>query len=113
MLVTNVMLQNKFTGLGESADTVGEYVNGKLNGLGTTHTQTGQFKDDKPCGYIITDRNEITYTDNNDTTTKLITALYNGDIWIGDEFGILVKVDGQTVTGSYEDCVINTIMESK
>jgi hypothetical protein len=112
MLVTKIMLQNKFTGLGESADIVGEYVDGKLNGLVTSHTQTGQFKNDKPCGYTINDKNEITHTNDNDISTKLITILDNGDTWIGDDFGILVKTDGTTVTG-HRILVINTTMDSK
>tara|TARA_B110001454_G_scaffold212652_1_gene229697 strand:+ start:131 stop:448 length:318 start_codon:yes stop_codon:yes gene_type:complete len=101
MLITNIMLKNKFTGLGESPDVVGEFINGKLNGLGTTHTQSGQFKDDMPCGYIINDKNEITHTDDNGISTTLITILDNGDTWIGTDFGILVKADGTTSIGFF------------
>lgn len=95
------MLKNKFTGLGESPDVVGEFINGKLNGLGTTHTQSGQFKDDMPCGYIINDKNEIIHTDDNGISTTLITILDNGDTWIGTDFGILVKADGTTNIGFF------------
>jgi len=94
------MLQNKFTGLGESPGVVGEYVDGKLNGLGTTHTHTGQYKDGRPCGYIIDDKNEI-FSVTDDVAIKLITVLDNGDIWIGDEVGILVKLDGTTIIGHF------------
>jgi len=99
VLVTKLMLKNKFTGTGVGADVVGEFINGELNGLGATPTQTGQFKEDKPFGYIIDNHNEVTYTNDDGDTTRLITVLDNGDIWIGDNFGILVRKDGSTSTG--------------
>jgi len=98
MLVTKLMLKNKFTGIGFNNDTVGEFVNGELNGIGVTSTQTGQFKKGKPAGYIINNYNNITHTNNNDTT-QLVTLLDNGNTWIGDDFGILIRLDGSTSTG--------------
>lgn len=98
MLITDKMLENGFTGAGEHADMVGEFVNGKLHGLAVTKEIAGEFSDGKVSGYNVDTDGNIKHID-----TLLVESLPFNNLWIGGEFGIFVTDSGKTRTGLRAD----------
>ena len=94
MLVSKKMLDNGFTGLGEYVEAVGEYRDGKLEGLAVKLHEAGQYKDDNRHGLITTVDGEVSLYENDERVDTYTQNIEGSMYWIGDDIlGVLVDID--------------------
>lgn len=88
MYLTKKMLENGYTGAGEQADEVAEYSAGKRNGVAVTEQGAAEYRNDCIVGAFVTQDGEIV-VDN-----KKIVEAHDEGVWVGGDFGILIRDDG-------------------
>jgi hypothetical protein len=88
MYLTKKMLDNGYTGVGEQADEVAEYSVGKRNGVVVTLDGAAEYRNDSIIGAFITQNGEIIYEG------KKIVEAHDEGVWVGGDFGILIRDDG-------------------
>jgi MoaA/NifB/PqqE/SkfB family radical SAM enzyme len=96
MKVTSKMLENGFTGMGEADACVGDYVDGKLNGIAANKMFVGEYKDNKLNGYAIAKSGSINIYEDNNVVETVVDKMNTGNTWIaiGDDVGLLIRPDG-------------------